>query len=206
MSKLLPFNLFVRQALLYPLFSPFLPPVNKVEKNYSYAAGSLIGTLEGGGGYGLPKTGQTISYRAGDDGDLKKGYPLTGDRFTDNGDGTITDNATGLMWVKDGEGAGCNGGNVINWNGAIDFCNSLNFAGHADWRLPNINELQSIVNYGTVSPSSYPTYFPGTKSDFYWSSTTYADGSAYVWFVYFDYGYVDYLSKTDVNYVRPVRG
>jgi len=50
---------------------------------------------------GLPKTGQTISYVAGDDGDYEAGYVPDGDRFVDNGDGTVTDNATGLMWVKD---------------------------------------------------------------------------------------------------------
>ncbi|KJR41414.1 protein of unknown function DUF1566 [Candidatus Magnetoovum chiemensis] len=65
----------------------------------------------------LGKTGQTVSYRAGDDGDLQKGVSLPEPRFTDNGDGTVTDNHTGLMWLKD---ANCLKITTIEWDTAID--------------------------------------------------------------------------------------
>ena len=61
--------------------------------------------------------------------------------FTDNGDGTITDKATGLMWMQD------DSGNGMTWEEALKFAESKEFAGCSDWRLPNIKELQSIVDY-----------------------------------------------------------
>jgi len=155
--------------------------------------------------FGLPKTGQTTVYQAGDDGTYKKGYPKSGARFVDNGDGTITDKATGLMWAKDGNGAGCNNGNVIAWSAAITFIEGLSFAGHDDWRLPNIKELQSIIDFSKSNPAIDPV-FTNTTSNFYWSSTTYAGGSAFGWGFYFDVGSMDYLTKGNSYYIRPVRG
>ena len=101
---------------------------------------------------GLPKTGQQISIYPGDDGYYKMGYPLGGaPRFIDNGDGTVTDVATGLMWVKDPMAAGL--GSPLYWYDAIDACENLQFAGHDDWRLPNINELMSIVDHSRYDPA-----------------------------------------------------
>jgi hypothetical protein len=161
------------------------------------------------GKHDLPKTGQIISGRAGDDGDYQAGSKAN-PRFVDNGDGTISDRVTRLMWVKDGNSAGCNNGSPLNWNNAIDFAVALNYAGHTDWRMPNIKELMSIVDYGLggdgIVPAINATFFPNTVMDAYWSSTLYAavpddlawgvsfgDGDVFV-----DYRYVDY-------YVRPCR-
>ena len=155
--------------------------------------------------FGLPKTGQTVEYQSGDDGAYEKGYPKSGARFVDNGDGTITDKATGLMWAKDGNGAGCNNGATIAWGAAITFANDLTFAGYSDWRLPNVKELQSIVDYSTYNPA-IDSSFTNTQSGYYWSSTTYADLTDFAWDVYFNYGYVDLDDKDDGYYVRPVRG
>lgn len=155
--------------------------------------------------FGLPKTGQTTVYQAGDDGTYKKGYPKSGARFVDNGDGTITDKATGLMWAKDGNGAGCNNGNNIAWGAAITFAEGLDFAGYSDWRLPNVKELQSIVDYGTYSPA-IDSVFTNTQSNYYWSSTTYAGNTANAWYVSFASGSVFGVSKDSDYYVRPVRG
>ena len=72
--------------------------------------------------------------------------------FTDHGDGTVTDNITGLMWQQE---------DTIRpkyWDEAIDYCEALTLAGHADWRLPDEYELQSIVNYGRSNPSIDTTY------------------------------------------------
>lgn len=160
--------------------------------------------------WGTAKTGQTVKLRTGDDGDLKKGYPKSGVRFVDNGDGTITDNATGLMWVKDP--SYCHGvfGESDNpeqmlWNYAIDECLALNYAGHNDWRLPNIKELLSIVDYGRPSPSINPV-FTNTQSDFYWTSTKHYYDSFAVWAILFNFGSVsDKDGSIDEEYARPVR-
>lgn len=199
-----PFNLFIRQCLLYPLTSPFLPPENKVEDGYSYAAGTKTGTLEAGAAGGLPKTGQIIEYRAGDDGTYKKGYPLSGVRFVDNGDGTITDNATGLMWAKDGTGAGCNNGNKKTWNDAIDFCEALDFAEHTDWRLPNYIELASIVKGNVVSPIIDPIFIH-TIADYYWTSTNYLPVAGQKYVVRFSTGSIGVGIGTTPYYIRAVR-
>jgi len=162
--------------------------------------------------WGLPKTGQTTSYRTGDDGDLKKGYPKEPPRFKDNGDGTITDNATGLMWVKDPSQLGGVWGTPGNpsdmtWNNAIDNCLALDYAGHNDWRLPNIKELMSIVDYGTWLPSIDVVFFPNTAWSYYWSSTTAFPSTGSAWAVNFMDGSIDYYNtKTiDTFFVRPVR-
>jgi hypothetical protein len=62
-------------------------------------------------------------------------------QFEDNGNGTVTDHATGLIWMKADSGRG------MNWEDALKFSEDLELAGHADWRLPNAKELQSIVDY-----------------------------------------------------------
>jgi len=164
----------------------------------AFAANMTLGVARG-----LPKTGQTTSYETGDDGTYQKGW--SGTRFTNNTDGTITDNATGLMWVQDGTGLGCNNGSTLAWAAAITFAEGLDFAGYSDWRLPNVKELQSIVDYGTYNPA-IDSVFTNTQSDYYWSSTTYAVNTGNAWTVDFDVGHVSYGSKGVGYYVRPVRG
>ncbi|MDD3859559.1 MAG: DUF1566 domain-containing protein [Bacteroidales bacterium] len=99
--------------------------------------------------------------------------------FEDNGNGTITDNATGLMWMQDDNGS------AILWKDALDYCENLEFAGYNDWRLPNAKELQSILDY-TRSPettnsaaidpifntTSITDEGDNTNWPFYWTSTT----------------------------------
>jgi hypothetical protein len=177
----------------------------------SGAWGLQTGTASGGGGAGVPKTGQTTGYRAGDDGDLQKGVDWPSPRFTDNGNGTVTDNLTGLIWLKN---ADCWGS--INWNTAIDNSNALasgscgltdgSVAG--DWRLPNLRELYSLVDFSQVYPA-LPSGHPFTSvqsSSAYWSSTTAANGSSDAWYVNLIIGLVDIAGKTYTNYVWPVRG
>ncbi|GAH49924.1 unnamed protein product, partial [marine sediment metagenome] len=130
----------------------------------------------------LPKTGQIISYRAGDDGTYQAGWwrgllnENNKERFIHIGSGenTLTkDLATGLMWPADGESAGCNDGSICGWEGAIIVANALDFAGFSDWRLPNVRELMSIVDYGRVNPTIDLAKFPDTHGSWYWSSTMY---------------------------------
>ena len=156
----------------------------------------------------LPDTGQTLSYTStfGEDNDYQPAASQPS--YTDNGNGTTTDNRTGLMWVKDGNSAGCNNGGTLTWDAAITFCEGLTYAGYSDWRLPNRRELMSIVDYGTYNPSISATYFPNTQSKqsiFYWTSTTYVPATIDAWTVTFYDGYVAPDVKTDSVYVRCVR-
>jgi hypothetical protein len=108
-----------------------------------------------------------------------RGNPAYGKNdFHENGDGTISDRATGLMWSQADSGVG------MNWEAALAWVQKKNaekYLGHADWRLPNAKELQSIVDY-TRSPAINPIFQITKLSDgefpFYWSGTTHLDGPA----------------------------
>ena len=147
----------------------------------------------------------------GQDGELQQGAARS---YTDNGDGTITDNVTGLIWEKLTDvGDIHDKDNQYTWADALGKIATLNtpscFAGHCDWRLPNINELQTLVNYGLVSPAIDPAFNNAgsfTQLFTYWSSTTYALAPANASYVDFLDGDVDAISKTVSNYVRAVRG
>ncbi|MBN1420534.1 MAG: DUF1566 domain-containing protein [Planctomycetes bacterium] len=161
----------------------------------------------------LPATGQTESYRDGDDGNYRTGCP-TDARFVDNGDDTVTDNCTGLMWQQttaDTNGDGTvTDGDQLAWDHAIDYCNDLDFAGHSDWRLPNVRELQSIVDYGRFDPAIDPVFEAQASSRYYyWSSSGKADYSdTHAWEVGFTRGSVgdaDSTDKTSPLHVRAVR-
>lgn len=130
-----------------------------------------------------------------------KGYPQTKEfevffvrgneqyginNFTDNGDGTITDSATGLMWDQEGSSTG------MIWKDALQYAqdkNDSNYLGYNDWRLPNAKELQSLLDYtrspGTTNSAAIDPLFnvPVIKDEgdndnypFYWTSTTHFDG------------------------------
>ena len=80
------------------------------------------------------------------------------------------------------------------------------YAGYTDWRLPNVRELMSIVDYGAAAaPRINTTAFPGAVSDYYWTSTTYVPTTTNAWYVYFNSGSVYYNLKTTSSYVRCVR-
>jgi len=163
---------------------------------------------------------------AGQDAAVGAGAPLS---YTDNGDGTITDNVTGLMWeklVQDGSIHDAN--NTYTWSEAFSVkIANLNaspcFADHCDWRLPNRRELESLVDAGRVAPAVDPAFntgcptIPGpgctaatcscTKLGFYWSSTTYQDIPTNAWAVDGNVGIVNAFEKSIVpNSVRAVRG
>lgn len=154
------------------------------------------------------KTGQFTEYSSGDDGTYQAGIAFSYQTADPAGNGEIVtiDNVTGLMWASDGNAAGCNFGNQTDWFSALECYNNLTFGGYDDWRLPNVKELQSIIDYGTYGFIVDTTYFPNTKLDFYWSSTTNDLLTSNAWRVYFDYGYVGYNNKTLNRYVRGVRG
>ncbi len=119
--------------------------------------------------------------------------------FINNGDHTVTDIATGLMWQQEDDNVG------RNWEKAIIYCEGLNNANYQNWRLPNIKELQSIVDLAITNPAIDPTAFPATNADLYWSSTTFVDISERAWQVGFDDGRVTHYDKSGGFYVRCVR-
>ena len=150
-----------------------------------------------------PKTGQTTVYRAGDDGTYQKGVASPSPRFTDNGDGTVTDNLTGLMWTKNANIWG-----TINWNTAVDNCEGYSLAGYNDWRLPNVREMLSLIDYARYNPalpSGHP--FTGVQSSGYTSSTTCTTPTTFEMIVETLDGEVALGTKTGAYYyVWPVRG
>jgi hypothetical protein len=106
--------------------------------------------------------------------------------FLDNKDGTITDVNTGLMWQKATVTA-------WTWFSALDYCEQLTLAGYTDWRLPNINELHSLIDYTRSNPAIDVNAFPDTHTDdsvtvtntYYWSSTTVVNENGSAWGVTF---------------------
>lgn len=146
---------------------------------------------------GLPDTGQWQDFTPifGEDSD----YTIHQLSYTDNGDGTVTDNNTGLMWQQADDGI------ERTWGDAISYCSTLSLAGYTDWRLPEIQELTDIVNYGLGDPAIDTTFFPNTET-FYWSSTTNANDIADAWYVWFRTGFVGNTRKVSNYNVRCVRG
>ena len=147
----------------------------------------------------VPKTGQTTSYSDYDDGwnSTNFGVAWPDPRFTIQANtNAVLDNLTGLMWAMNANLDGTN-----TWEDAKTFCVELDYAGYTDWRLPNIKELQSLIDFGNKAPalptghpflnveSSNLQYWSSTTLNVncsnlqYWSSTTRNAGStsAYVW-------------------------
>ena len=116
-------------------------------------------------------------------------------KFRDNGDGTITDEATGLTWMKADSGKG------MDWPSALEYAEGMDFAGHSDWRLPTAKELQSIVDYtrspDTTNSAAIDSVFEATEitneggeKDFaqYWSSTSHVGSRGASTAVYINFG------------------
>lgn len=137
----------------------------------------LAGTVE------LPETGQTTCYNSsgsviacpgtGQDGETQAGVPWPSPRFT-AGTGTeadcITDNLTGLMWVRSPDSV------TRTWQQSLDYANGLSLCGYIDWRLPNVNELESLINAEQSNSATWLNTqgFSNVQSPYYWSSTSYA--------------------------------
>ena len=144
---------------------------------------------------------------------------------------TVIDGTTGLEWARctpgqtyTGDSSVCSGtGTLFWWSEAITACENLDLGGHTDWRLPNVKELTSLIVFNNSSaPRIDEAAFPNTQyantyyidEEFYWSSTTVADGAPLAWFVKFGSGPVHYRYKDDTvkpasaakGYARCVRG
>jgi hypothetical protein len=154
-------------------------------------------------------TGQDGEYQMGNNGVVdpsSSNYRVPsweGERFTDNNDGTVIDNLTILIWLKDANSLS----GSTNWASALNYCNNLEAGGHTDWRLPNSNELRSLYEVGESNPAlpdGHP--FTGVQSSCYWSSTTLTAITSFAFFVDMNNGGLNPASKETSYYVWPVRG
>jgi hypothetical protein len=179
------------------------------------------------GGAQVRKTGQETCYDAsggtvtcadtGQDGDLQKGVAWPNPRFTDNSNGTVTDNLTGLIWT---ENADCYAP-LKNWQGALTYANAVHpgYSGTegncgindgssaGDWRLPNIDELLSLVDREYSGPAlsnaegtgqagiTGTVAFTGSFDDCHWTSTTYVSNKSHAWKVVMNTGESSSYSK-----------
>ncbi len=162
--------------------------------------------------YVLPDTGQTKCYdgskvipcpEKGDDYFGQDGsYEGIQPAYKYNGDGTVSDLNTGLMWQQ----ADSQNSSGRTWDSATSYCDSLALAGFTDWRLPTVTELVSLVNVGSYDPSIDKVFFPQCRSGYYWSGRSIADNPGGAWSVYFYNGSVGASKKSGAYYVRCVRG
>jgi hypothetical protein len=216
--------------------------INLSEKeNLLQACEDDLAQCQATAGQAFPATGQTSCWDSdgsaidcagtGQDGDIQAGATLS---YTDNGL-TITDNNTKLEWMKqdDNDSLGtiiCDPGSypgnldkncLFDWDGAFAFVaelNARNHAGYSDWRVPNVKELQSIVNHENFDPAVSVEFDTGcvfgctvdacscTNTGLYWSSTSFADGSFVAWGVFLSSGIVNLDDKSEFKHVRAVRG
>jgi Protein of unknown function (DUF1566) len=162
----------------------------------------------------LPETGQTTCADTagtatpcadtGQDGDLKAGVAWPSPRFVVGTGATaacVTDNLTGLMWV------GAPSVSVDTWANALTSANDLTLCGFSDWRLPNINELESLVNSEVANQAAFLNAqgFSSVQASSYWSSSSYTDFAGGAWVLYMTNGGMDGDNKAVGNYVWPVR-
>ena len=161
----------------------------------------------------VAKTGQTRDPTPGSDGALEKGVAWPNPRFTDNANGTVTDNLTGLIWLKNANCFRVTDGGLRSWQTAISLANNLasgacglsDGSSPGDWRLPNRNELTSLLDLGQRDPALPRGHsFTNFQSARYWSSTEAIVGAA--WRVDFLDGAVTDGTKANFFFVTFVRG
>jgi hypothetical protein len=186
--------------------------------NYTVTNPALIsGTIS------LPRTGQTSTdpivapLSSGADGSLEEGVAWNVPRFSSGATsgsttlcvtsgGVVNDSLTSLMWTND---ADLPSSGAITWDESLTYANALTLCGYDDWRLPNRNELSSLINYAVSSQSTWLANsggFTNVQSANYWSSSTYAPNTDGAWSVFFSDGGVNGSNKSSFVRVWPVRG
>jgi hypothetical protein len=156
---------------------------------------SMVWVVNAGGGVGAHPKSETISaggvkhFNTRVVRNPKTNTGIT-ERYKDNGDGTISDRLTGLMWQKN------QSAKTMSWEDALSYATNLTLAGKSGWRLPNVKELQSLNDTKLIKPSFNKSYFTGISSGNYWSSTTLVQTPTKAWDINVDYGIVSYSDKT----------
>jgi hypothetical protein len=200
--------------------------VNESDKFEKYQMVWAVRNGSGGSPAGTWRTGQAKCYDyhgyeipcagTGQDGETGTGVAWPSPRFSDHGDGTVTDNFTGLMWTKKANTPGlsvCSPGTVKSWQQGLDHVKCLNthsYLGYNDWRLPNRKEIRSLMDYGKSIPA-LPVGHPFTDvqadfwGGFYWSSTTAGWQASEAYLLYMQNGNLISGSKTTNNWIWPVR-
>ena len=152
----------------------------------------------------VPKTGQTTSYAARDDGALQKGVTPPSPRFAIQANtNCVIDNVTGLMWARNANQW------KVAWGVAITNCNTLNYGGYSDWRLPNPKEFMSLMDYSANSPmlpAGHPFYNSDWGEQWWWTSTTANWSTTEAISFRVMYGHASSAFKTTTYCVWPVRG
>jgi hypothetical protein len=132
--------------------------------------------------------------------------------FTPHQNGTALHKTTGLMWMRCSlgqvwDGKDCRGAaEKFPWQGALQASQNFRFAGYSDWRLPNKNELESLVEERCSAPAINATVFPAAPSAYFWTSSPYVGLSSGAWSVDFAFGSINASVKTASIHVRLVRG
>lgn len=139
--------------------------VNNRLTAYEMAAPSLVA---------LPDTGQTT--RAGSTFGQDADYSINVPSFTDNGNGTVTDNITKLVWQKTDAGES-------TWENALARASSVSTGGFTDWRLPTPAELFSLMNHNLGAPALDSAYFPASAAEYWWTTDNYGTDATRVWCV-----------------------
>ncbi len=164
----------------------------------------------------VPGTGQDACHDAagapltgcrgtGQDGETSTGAAWPEPRFRDNGDRTVTDRLTGLSWTSNADPAG----GPVTWQEALDRVADMNrrkHLGHGDWRLPNVNELESLTSMRPdLSAWLASRGFDNVRKEYYWTSSSYSSYPACAWSVGMHGGIVTGRDKRDSGYLWPVR-
>ncbi len=164
-------------------------PIN-FATNYAWAVRET-----GSGSIAVAKTGMTSKYRDGDDGDLQSGIAWPSPRFSTLADGLVLDLLTGLIWMNAPlQTSG-------TWQTALTYANTLSYGGYSDWRLPNRNEMRSLISYGTTSNDTRLTsIFNATvPSGYYWTSSTFAEDTDDAWIISLETGHTFNEVKTNTG-------
>ena len=173
----------------------------------TYQAGdnTKVWCTNAGGGIGNHPKSETISA-----GGIKKFHvravrnssipTIIANHFTDNGNGTITDNFTQLIWQKNPNTT------AQTWDSALAYTENISLASATDWRLPNIKELQSLNDESVANPSVNAAFFSAIGVHNYWSATSLPNQTTKAWYWNTQFGITTYDTKTNTNYVICVKG
>jgi len=218
-QSLQPFSTCTMDVVFWPTSKATKTANVKVPSNDPDMAELTIPLRGAGVPLDLGRTGQKKTYAEGDDGYIRAGILWPSPRFVVNDDTTVTDNLTGLVWAPDAGTPSvgpCEGG-TKSWQEALDYVaclNANNYLGYGDWRLPNVNELESLNHADLTNSASWLmsqgfNNVASCATCFYWSSTTWAhpDYPGYAWVVFVDEGHIhadDKIGGYD-GYTWPVR-